>query len=712
MPELILKGCAPAPLAHYLKALGVLRLVAEDAEQGDPDARGYWCGEHFVLESRLDQAALCEFFLRHYRPTPIVAPWNGGSGFYPKDNKTGIDAIAQSETARFQHFQEIIAAARSAVRASGLSESPKDAAKRELLARLRNELPDPALQWLDAAVLIAGEGELRYPPLLGTGGNDGRLDFTNNLMQRLGELISVATGEPLPGASGMLAQSLFDTAASGLSDKAIGQFAPGAAGGPNASTGFDAAARINPWDFVLMLEGAMLFAAAATRKLEQSNHGALAYPFTVRATGAGSGSAATRDEDNARAEIWLPLWAQSCRLDEVRTLLAEGRASLGHRSARDGLDFARAVATLGVDRGIAAFQRIGFLMRSGKAYLATPLGRFSVRRNPDADLIAELDRHGWLDAMRRFARSDLAPRRIAALVGRLEDTLFSLTQQPGCQTVQESLCLLGELHLALAASRKGREALHVLPRLSAAWALRADDGSAAYRIAIALSGIHAKSMPMRAHILPLDAQSGQWLDEGDARRALNVWSGAGLVRNLLALQRRRLIEASRGAVESKPFESRQTAGLGEIGAFLACPDNDASIARLIPGLVLCDLSELRLLNEPAQNQYSIPGAYAVLRALFTSDRVLTALDWLPHGAQLVLEAEIPTQLAAGQVDRALNGAWRRLRAAGCPLPDARRPPMPLGVDPQRLAAALMIPLNFADTGRLLRRIAALESTTV
>ena len=39
-----LDGCAPAPLAHYLKALGILRLVAE---QADRDARGWWDGDRF-----------------------------------------------------------------------------------------------------------------------------------------------------------------------------------------------------------------------------------------------------------------------------------------------------------------------------------------------------------------------------------------------------------------------------------------------------------------------------------------------------------------------------------------------------------------------------------------------------------------------------------------------------------------------------------------
>lgn len=82
-------GCSPTPLAHYLKALGILRLVAE---QRDPQARGWWRDETFHLATGLDDGALRRFFLDEYRPTPIIAPWNGGTGFYPKDNKAGIDA--------------------------------------------------------------------------------------------------------------------------------------------------------------------------------------------------------------------------------------------------------------------------------------------------------------------------------------------------------------------------------------------------------------------------------------------------------------------------------------------------------------------------------------------------------------------------------------------------------------------------------------------
>jgi len=40
-----LTGCSPTPLANYLKALGILRLVAE---QSDASARGWWQDEHFA----------------------------------------------------------------------------------------------------------------------------------------------------------------------------------------------------------------------------------------------------------------------------------------------------------------------------------------------------------------------------------------------------------------------------------------------------------------------------------------------------------------------------------------------------------------------------------------------------------------------------------------------------------------------------------------
>jgi len=102
---LVLDGCAPTPLASYLKALGVLRLLSSPTnsvadEAADPRARGWWKNERFHLRTTLACDELLRFFLEDYAPSPIVAPWNGGSGFYPKDNKDGFAPLAAEAVGR------------------------------------------------------------------------------------------------------------------------------------------------------------------------------------------------------------------------------------------------------------------------------------------------------------------------------------------------------------------------------------------------------------------------------------------------------------------------------------------------------------------------------------------------------------------------------------------------------------------------------------
>ena len=103
--RVILKGCGTEPMAGYLKSLAVFRLVNE---QADPEARGWWVGNSFCLESRLDEDTLVSFFRDEYSPTPIVAPWNGDSGFYEGNNRTGIDAILASDLSRIRDYRRTI----------------------------------------------------------------------------------------------------------------------------------------------------------------------------------------------------------------------------------------------------------------------------------------------------------------------------------------------------------------------------------------------------------------------------------------------------------------------------------------------------------------------------------------------------------------------------------------------------------------------------
>ena len=361
MPTITLQGCAPIPLAHYLKALGILRLLAE---QVDADVKAAWRNDRLALLTGVSPDALVTFFSRDYCPSPVLAPWNGGSGFYPKDNDEALIAIEKCGIARLASYRSGIASARCELQKLKLKAKPDGDAKALLLQSCRNTFPEDALGWLDA-VLVLGQDGPKFPPLLGTGGNDGRLEFTNNFMQRITEVMEPTTGEPMPNSERWLRAALFGDAAPGLAMKApIGQFFPGAAGGANSTSGFDAPSAVNPWDFILMIEGALLFAAASVKRLEVTNVGSLVYPFCVRQAGVGYASAASADEAEARCEMWMPLWDEPTTLAELRAILSEGRAQVRGRAARSGVDFAQAAVTLGVDRGIAAFQRYGFQVRN------------------------------------------------------------------------------------------------------------------------------------------------------------------------------------------------------------------------------------------------------------------------------------------------------------------------------------------------------------
>ncbi len=120
--DIELTGCRPEPLASYLKALGVFRLVAE---QKDDASGAFWQGEHFVLRSRLDRQALLRFFAEEWRPTPVVAPWNGGSGFWPSTSDESLRAIEISEEVRLADYAATIASARRAIDDIGLDGAPE-----------------------------------------------------------------------------------------------------------------------------------------------------------------------------------------------------------------------------------------------------------------------------------------------------------------------------------------------------------------------------------------------------------------------------------------------------------------------------------------------------------------------------------------------------------------------------------------------------------
>ena len=63
------------------------------------------------------------------------------------------------------------------------------AGKLEMVCACRNRLCERAVEWVDAVILLENDQELAYPPLLGTGGGEGRLEYTNAFMGCLVDLL-------------------------------------------------------------------------------------------------------------------------------------------------------------------------------------------------------------------------------------------------------------------------------------------------------------------------------------------------------------------------------------------------------------------------------------------------------------------------------------------------------------------------------------------
>ncbi len=721
MPNYItLRGCAPEPLIHYLKALGVLRLVAE---QFHPNVRGAWRGDAFVLSTEKTADELLNFFLHVYRPTPIVAPWNGGSGFYPQDRnqRAMIEALCRADAARFDDYRAVVAAARHVV--GGREGQPKDEEKAALLRQSRREFPDSVLNWLDAAFVL-GEDKSDYPPLLGSGGNDGRLDFTTNFIARLlsvlPETIKQEVFEPLGEQTQLdtnkqdklkrklgqqcekrIAQSgeqlhaaLFQDRVAQLERAAVGQFYPAGAGGANATQGVSGDSFVNPWDFILTIEGTLMLASAAVRQLAAGARSRASFPFTARNSTVGYGTATANEK--TRAEMWLPLWSRFTGYSEISHVFREGRVQFNHKQnyvARTGFDFARAVAELGVDRGIDAFQRYAFIERNGQANLAASLGRFEVRERPRAALIYQLDR--WLDNLRRAtADAKRTPPRFRRARVQIEESIFNLCASGEAEDLRATLVGLGEAEAESARGQRFREehGLRPLAGLSERWAWECDDRTPEFELAAALASITGEDErgAFRASLEPVEVNGANvnWTtDDAGA-----VWGMDSLADNLAAVLQRRSIDARAEGLSHPLMSGWRVASLFAIDRFLRGETDDERIEELLRGLALISWNNASsgMTQTDASLPPELPRAYALLKLLFLPEGKLLR-ERQTEPVRVKHEPSIIPLLRAERVADALEIAQRRLRSSGL-MPFTHQFHFP-DEDGARLAAALLIPIS-------------------
>lgn len=652
---LILRGCTPEPLGNYLKALGVFRLVAE---QADPNARAWWDNGVFALGGTrfVSTDKLIEWLHSECAYTAFLAPWstNTGWGQGGKRDAGGV-ALKKLLSDGLPRTERFRSAANGLVRtvSPGLSRKADQLpvemqavtewvdhrSEAEIIAALRNNVCEPWLiSWLDSVAGVQTRRQdwtlfRRWFPLFAKGGAEG----SGNYIVRQQEYLADSFCENPTNGVARLRASLTGSAVSNMleNNKLAGLFFPGFRGDPNIGQSFTGETRVNPWDFILLLEGFLLFSSAATRRLG-ATRGDASFPFYCEASLGGTHSIGLReipeaDKSISSGEIWCPIWKRPIQYETLQSLFSEGRFQAGDRTAYKAAQFALAVTRFGCDRGINAFARYGLIRRSGSygrqdrtVPLGVSLGIYPVVPSNELSLLQPL-----IDFDVQLSGGNIAlgagnnhPARLLTARVEYEELLFTAIARSGGTTRDLSPIHDALLASALALSRlvrefaitkgkirsgKGREARvpdrpnaplpHLLPEK---WLkLEPSAHVREYRLARAIASIaswgerkrEGQSVSaveaLRANLLPVTRQGHSWRWDQTSRSA--VWvRGATLFDNLAAVLRRRLIDASKGKGEGLPLWSAYGAGFGDLLALWNGEVNEERLGDLIHALALID----------------------------------------------------------------------------------------------------------------------------
>ena len=722
-----LAGCNAGTMSSYLKSLGTFGVLATTMSL---PIRASWDDSCMVLhlDSEKDESSIKSGIVDHicykYKPTPIVTPWNGGGGFMAGGDKASkvLQKVEECNHPQLKAYGEVIQKTRkilSLVQYEGVPLTDENGritpkiknlkanewkgVKLSILKACRNYLPDAAIPALDSMYALAAT-KPGYNPLLGSGGNDGRLEFIDNFRQNLLKVFVDCEKASKEWAEG----SLFGVGVE-MVNSAIGQFDPGSMFGPNMTTVDDGGTSlINPWDYILMIEGAVLFAGGVTRHLAVESRARASFPFVVDSSNAGYGTAG--GDEKTRGEVWVPVWNHPATLGEIRHMFGEGRAQLGGRRATRGSDVARAIITLGTERGLSHFYRFGIHERNGRSNIILPMGRIAASRRPRGLVLAELD--DWLDKARQVKN---APASIRAKVRGVEDAIFGMAEAGGDvdqpDVMQKVLVAVGKLEMALAKSYStSNDYSNPFPlrRMTEKWIEVCYDGTPEFRLAASLASI-AKSKGVeriRANIEPVTYDrkgAARWLDGS----VTVVPQATPFRRYASAILQRRMIDARRTDSKHAPIQGRIKAPLPDIVKLLHDRLDSEKILNLFVPLSLAMYSEdpHHWDKEVWNQEVTVPYSFAALKMVFLHNdfKIGTEKKYIRY------ETSIVNLLEAGRLGDAIDIAQRRLFASdvGIAAPTGGGNRVASGTPPnmvRNLASALLFPIADHDTKEIHRSI--------
>ena len=558
------------------------------------------------------------------------------------------------------------------------------------MPRCRARLSEQSLEWLDAVYALQGDGRASLNRVLGSGGNEGRFELSNNFMQRVADLLIEGDSEK---RRNLFRSSVFSETLPGLIAAKVGMYDPGRAGGFNQGMEIETKDfKINPWDFILSLEGSLSLAGAMVRRSPTDNRSKFTAPFSVVFSPVGFSSSA-RDEAGPFYETWLPIWKNPASYVEIRHLFGEGRSCVGRRISRTGIDFSRAVGTLGVDRGIEAFERYAFLQRRGQSNVALPAGRIGVRYSPNLEILNELDPITLRIDQFLMSFKPVPPASFRTERRRIDQRIFACCQRPDPHNFSSLVRAIGRLERLVAL--RDRSLKPGLDRplfgLSPKWVRYCDDGSAEVRIAGALSSIRGigKVGPIRTNMAGV-SPSRPWLW---SRSSLErCWSGSTLTERLGKVLSRRLMDADRKSEPRVPLWGWLPVSPYDVMPFLWGGCDDEKLEELLWGFTLLDwrkpdIKELRTRWQIPLDKQPLSRTWCILKLLHFPGEI--------RGVRVRREKKICNFLMAGRISDACGVASRRLRVS-----DLHPFSVDFGdeVDSIHLLASLLIPIR--DQGKL------------
>ncbi len=732
--KITLENCNLEPMSSYMKALGLFRLLAE---QKCVDIKAYWESNNFVLDSCINKQEIMDFLLNEYSPSSVISPWNRGNYLYlhkqhPNEKNDIYKTLMAQNAPRFSRIKSDIEKLYGTKAFSYRTEKFSDFYSRfdntrttqnsksfqkfmklldkiktgskgkfklleqyntdkeikecidiyekavmitaDVISEARATLSDNFVEWLDTCLVLDSSLNKITAPLLGTGGNEGNLEYSTEFMKYI-ILMLIKKDD----ATELLESSLFGTPTDKLKKEKIGKFYPGRSGGYNQGNDIENKDfYINPWDFILLIEGLFLWSNSTSRKDTINPRSYIMSPFTVKLFPAGYSSSDIPDKKSS--ETWAPLWEHPVHLEELKALFSYGRAVYNNSYAKTGLEFLEAVKSLGVDKGITRFVRYVTHQRKGQGnFLAIPVSSISVGYNPKILKLNKVNR--MVQTFIHGAPSNNIPESHKQLLRSVNNAVFNFAVDTSTYNAQKLISLLGKMEIYASVRKKQYSTLGYLQE---DWIEYANDNSPEFRIALSIASINGHMGSIRKELEPVNQKCTGWIDS----TWVNSWIGKDLPNKMTNLVYRRLLKATQQGLNVIPLYSVFGATLEDVSMFIDEQLDEDKIEGLVLGLAMINFESAQRIDKIRRSyeqtikkqEFPVNIPYVLLKSALTPD--------LDSGT--VIESSIIPLLRTNRIREAVNIAQRRLLVNKNLYSHISVPDSKYGI---RLSAALLIPLR-------------------